>query len=145
MSKRKRLAFAAGALVAAAGALAGRKLRGFYRELDVDTGHDEVLYAATTDGWCIALYRYAARGDRKPFPVVAGHGFAGTRLIWDLTPETSLVRYLANAGYDFYAVDLRGRGESWPKTGSRADTQWSFDDFVERDLPAAVATACERS
>ena len=141
----KKLAVAAGAVAAAAGVLAGRKVKGFYRELDFDTGHDEVLYAETTDGWRIALYRYAARGDRKPFPIVAGHGFAGTRLIWDLTPETSLARYLANAGYDFYAVDLRGRGESWPKIGSRADAQWSFDDFVERDLPAAVARACERS
>ncbi len=145
MSRGKRLVVAAGALAAAAGALAGRKVKGFYRELDFDTGHDEVLYGETTDGWRIALYRYAARGDRKPFPIVAGHGFAGTRLIWDLTPETSLARYLANAGYDFYAVDLRGRGKSWPQTGSRADTQWSFDDFVERDLPAAVATACDRS
>jgi len=125
--------------------VAGRKVRDFYRELDLDTGHDEVCFAETTDGWRIALYRYAARGDRKPFPIVAGHGFAGTRLIWDLTPETSLARYLANAGYDFYAVDLRGRGESWPQTGSRSDLQWSFDDFVERDLPAAVAKACERS
>ena len=84
-------------------------------------------------------------GNRRPFPIVAGHGFAGTRLIWDLTPETSMARYLAKAGYDFYAVDLRGRGESWPKIGPRADSQWSFDDFVERDLPAAVAKACERS
>ena len=117
MSRGKRLAVAVGALVAAAGALAGRKVKGFYRELDFDTGHDEVLYAETTDGWRIALYRYAARGERKPFPIVAGHGFAGTRLIWDLTPETSLARYLANAGYDFYAVDLRGRGESWPTIG----------------------------
>ena len=144
MNTGKRLAVAVGALVAAAAALAGRKVKGSTRELDFETGHDEVLYAETTDGWRIALYRYAARGDRKPFPIVAGHGFAGTRLIWDLTPETSLARYLANAGYDFYAVDLRGRGESWP-IASRADAQWSFDDFVERDLPAAVASACKRS
>jgi pimeloyl-ACP methyl ester carboxylesterase len=130
MSRGKKLAIAAGALVATAGTLAGRKVKAFYRELEFDTGHDEVLYAETTDGWRVALFRYAARGDRKPFPIVAGHGFAGSRLIWDLTRESSLARYLANAGYDFYAVDLRGRGESWPQTGSRADAQWSFDDFV---------------
>jgi len=143
MSRGKNLVVVAGAV--AAGAVAGSKLRGFYRQLDFDTGHDDMLVAETTDGWRIALYRYAARGEQKPFPIVAGHGFAGTRLIWDLTPETSLARYLAKAGYDFYAVDLRGRGESWPKIGPRADSQWSFDDFVERDLPVAVAKACERS
>ena len=145
MSKGRTVAVLGGAAVAAAGAVAGGRLRNFYRELDFDTGHDEEIFAETTDGWRIALYRYAARGEPKPYPIVAGHGFAGTRLIWDLTPETSLARYLSRAGYDFYAIDLRGRGESWPRTGSRADSQWSFDDFVERDLPAAVARACERS
>lgn len=145
MSRGKKFAIGAGLLGAAAGAVAGGKLRRFYRELDFETGHDDVLFAETADGWRIALYRYAARGERKPFPIVAGHGFAGTRLIWDLTPETSLARYLADAGYDFYAVDLRGRGESWPKNASATESQWSFDDFVYRDLPAAVAKACERS
>jgi len=145
MKAGMKLAATAATAATVAGAVAGSKLRGFYRELNYKTGHDEKLFAETADGWRIALYRYAARGNRKPFPIVAGHGFAGTRLIWDLTPETSLARYLANAGYDFYAVDLRGRGESWPKSGPTADAQWSFDDFVEHDLPAAVALACDRS
>ena len=145
MSRTRTLTLAAGALTAAAGIAAGGMLRDFYRQLDFDTGHDEELFAETADGWRLALYRYAARGEPKPFPIVAGHGFAGSRLIWDLTPATSLARYLADAGYDFYAVDLRGRGDSWPAAGARADAQWSFDDFVDYDLPAAVAQACQRS
>ena len=100
MKTGKKLAVAAATAATVAGAVAGSKLRGFYRELDYETGHDEKLFAETADGWRIALYRYAARGERKPFPIVAGHGFAGTRLIWDLTPDTSLARYLANAGYE---------------------------------------------
>ena len=142
MSRAAKLALAAGGVAAAVG---GAKLRGFYRELDFDTGHDEVLTAETSDGWRLTIYRYAAKGDPKPFPVLACHGFAGSRLIWDLTPGTSLARYLADAGYDFYAVDLRGRATSWPSGGPSADLQWSFDDFVERDLPAAVSAACQRS
>jgi pimeloyl-ACP methyl ester carboxylesterase len=145
MSTPKKAAMAAGIAAAVAGAVAGTKLRRFYRELDFETGEDERLFAETSDGWRIALSRYAARGEPKPFPIVAGHGFAGSHLIWDLTPETSLARYLADAGYDFYAVDLRGRGESWPAAGSTTGTQWSFDDFVDHDLPAAVAASCTRS
>jgi pimeloyl-ACP methyl ester carboxylesterase len=136
---------AAGVAAVATGAAVGNRVTGFYRQLDFETGHDEQFFAETEDGWRISIYRYAARGERKPFPVVAGHGFAGSRLIWDLTPTTSLARYLADAGYDFYAVDLRGRGDSWPATGSKQGTQWSFDDFVRFDLPAAVAAACDRS
>lgn len=145
MSTRKTIALTASAALAAAGAIAGANLRSFYRQLDGDTGEDEQLFAETSDGWRIAISRYAARGPKKPYPVVAGHGFAGSRLIWDLTPHTSLARYLADAGYDFYAVDLRGRGDSWPVTGSRQDAQWCFDDFVFQDLPTAVAEACRCS
>lgn len=145
MSAPKRFAAGAGIAAAVAGAVAGNKLRHFYRELHFETGEDEQLFAETTDGWRIALYHYAARGEPKPFPIVAGHGFAGSHLIWDLTPGTSLARYLAGAGYDFYAVDLRGRGNSRPATGSLEAAQWSFDDFVHHDLPSAVAAACRRS
>lgn len=145
MKKARIAALGAAGAGAAATTVAGGRLRRFYRSLAPDTGEGEELFAETKDGWRIALYRYAAIGDRKSVPVVAGHGFAGSRLIWDLTHETSLARFLAEAGYDFYAVDLRGRGGSWPTTGSRADAQWSFDDFVFHDLPASVAAACDRS
>ncbi len=145
MTWRPNAAMAAGAIAATAGIIGGRKLRSFYRDLHFETAEDERLVARTDDGWQISIYRYAAKGEAKPYPVVAGHGFAGSRLIWDLTTETSLARYLTDAGYDFYAVDLRGRGDSWSPAGRGPEVQWSFDDFVERDLPAAVAAACDRS
>ncbi len=145
MTFARNVAAGVGMATLAAGAVGGMKLRGFYRDLSFETGEDERLYAETADGWKICMYRYAARGERKPFPVVASHGFAGSRLIWDLTPSTSLARHLSEAGYDFYAVDLRGRGESWPPGGPVSDLQWSFDDFVNHDLPTAVAAACNRS
>ncbi|MCZ7530202.1 MAG: lysophospholipase [Acidimicrobiia bacterium] len=139
------MGIAIGAVAAAAGALAGRKVIRFYRDLRFDTAEDERIVVETDDGWQLTLDRYAARGSAKPYPVVAGHGFAGSHLIWDLTPQTSLARFLADAGFDFYAVDLRGRGDSTPVGGSGADAQWSFDDIVQHDLPTAVAAACARS
>jgi len=106
----------------------------------------EPMSALTDDGWRLSMRRYAPpAGVERRGVVVAGHGFAGTSLIWDLTPETSLARRLAAAGYEFYAVDLRGRGDSWPEGGPAHALQWSFDDFVEHDLPTAVAAACDAS
>ena len=145
MTFARNVAAGVGLATLAAGAVGGMKLRGFYRDLSFETAEDERIYAETADGWKICIHHYAAQGKPKPFPIVASHGFAGSRLIWDLTPTTSLARYLCKAGYDFYAVDLRGRGESWPSGGPVSDLQWSFDDFVNHDLPTAVAAACSHS
>jgi len=134
------------ALGVAAGAMAYRR---YLQRLTPQLG-GEALTVTTDDGWNLSVRRYPAapsprRGGTRRGVVVAGHGFAGTSLIWDLMPEVSLARHLADAGFDFYAVDLRGRGGSWPAGGPDNSLQWSFDDFVNDDLPATVAGACERS
>ena len=98
------------------------------------TGEDERHVAVTDDGWRLALYRYRGPGP----PVLCGHGLAGSRFIFDVHPDYSIARFLAAHGHDVWLVDLRGRGDSWPD-GPRDDLQWSFDDFVFRDLPAACA------
>ena len=111
---------------------------GSYRRFDWRSGEDERHAARTADGWNLALYRYRPRGTARPLPVLCGHGMAGTHLIYDLHPDYSLARYLAGQGFDTWLVDLRGRGDSWPDGGPRAELQWNFDDFAARDLPAAV-------
>jgi len=111
-----------------------------------ETGEDERHVALTDDGWNLGLYRYHATGTpARPFPVVMGHGLCGSRYIFDCHPDYSLARHLAGRGYDVWLVDLRGRNQSWPEGGPDRALQWSFDDFVAFDLPAAVATACEIS
>lgn len=128
------------ALAGMAGAAVG--LRRWYGGFDHTAQADEQLTATTADGWQLALYRYRPRGEARPYPVVAGHGFAGSHLIYDLG-DVSLARYLAEAGFDVFLVDLRGRGESWPEAGPSPALHWTFDDFAARDLPAAVERACE--
>jgi pimeloyl-ACP methyl ester carboxylesterase len=116
----------------------------FARLLEWETGEDERHTAHTDDGWNISLYRYRAHGlTPRPFPVLCGHGLAGSRYIFDSHPDYSMARDLAAGGFDVWLVDLRGRNESWPDGGPRDDLQWSFDDFVFHDIPAAVATVCE--
>ena len=89
------------------------------------------------------MYRYRAAGTPQPFPVICGHGMAGTHFIFDLHPRYSLARYLAAHGFDTWLVDLRGRGDSWPDGGPDVRLQWSFDDFVAHDLPTSVERTCE--
>ncbi len=129
------------------GAIAATVMSGgrWYRRFDWSTTHDEQHIARTPDGWNLALYRYRAQGEAKPFPIVCGHGMAGTHLIYDLHPDYSLARYLAARGFDTWLVDLRGRGESWPDSGPARSLQWSFDDFAEIDVPTAVSRVCQLS
>ncbi len=115
----------------------------FYRRFDWRTGESERYAARTRDGWNLGLHRYRPAGAPKPVPVLCSHGMAGTRLIFDLHPSYSLARFLAGCGFDTWLVDLRGRCESWPDSGPNPSFQWSFDDFAERDLPAAVEKVCE--
>jgi pimeloyl-ACP methyl ester carboxylesterase len=114
-----------------------------YRRYDWKTGEDERHAARTADGWNLALCRYRPAGTPRPFPVICGHGMAGSHYIYDLHPDYSLARFLAANGFDTWLLDFRGRGESWPDGGPDRSLQWSFDDFVARDFPAAVGRVCE--
>lgn len=99
----------------------------------VDTREDEAHLAATPDGCRVALARYRPRGAAREAPVVLVHGLAACRVSFDLAPEVSLARALADAGWDTWSVELRGHGRA---RGPRA---YGFDDHLERDLPAALA------
>lgn len=117
----------------------------FANTLEWSTGEDERHVALTSDHWNIALYRYLPDGEPRPYPVVCGHGLAGSRYIFDVHPDYSMARALAARGFDTWLVDLRGRNESWPVGRGRPRLQWCFDDFVFRDIPAAVEKVCEVS
>ena len=107
------------------------------------TGEDERHVARTDDGWNLALYRYRAATPSHPHPVVMGHGLCGSHYIFDVHDQCSMARALAARGFDVWLVDLRGRGESWPDGGPDLELQWTFDDFVFHDVPAAVERVAE--
>ena len=75
----------------------------------------------------------------RTHPVVLCPGLASNRIAYDLTAERSLARHFASRGYDVWVLELRGHGRSErvnPIGGKRWG--WSFDDYLLRDLPAAL-------
>jgi poly(3-hydroxyalkanoate) synthetase len=88
----------------------------------------------TADGWKLAVYRYPRRS--KSHPVLLIHGLGTNRYDVDFPdPHYSLAKYLHRKGFDTWIVELRGAGLS-RKKGWRLN--WTFDDYVTKDLPAAV-------
>ena len=102
------------------------------------TAADELHHATASDGWRLALHRYRARGARR-FPVILCHGLAANHFGFDLAPEVSLARRLAALGYDVFALELRGHGDS-DAASLLGPRRWgfSFDDYLRRDMPAAI-------
>lgn len=98
---------------------------------------DERLTAHTSDGWALCLGRRRPRGPGRAPPVLLVHGIAMNRLALDFGVERlSLSAHLAAAGFDCFALDLRGHGGSRPGPG--ASRRWTLDDYLERDVPAAL-------
>jgi pimeloyl-ACP methyl ester carboxylesterase len=107
--------------------------------LRVEGTEDEVLPATASDGWLLALGRRRPRGPARGLPVLLIHGLAVNRWFMDFGLERhSLSASLAGAGFDCFALDLRGHGGS--RRGPVRD--WCFDDYVRLDLPAAVEAVC---
>lgn len=100
---------------------------------------DEVLQAVTDDGLRLALHRYRPQGQRRRHAVLCCHGLAANRLAFDVDPDVSLARHLASRGFEVFVMELRGHGVSQrPRWG------WTFDDYVAKDLPAAVRAIRDR-
>jgi len=96
---------------------------------------DELRFARTQDGWRIALARRAPRGPPRRPPVLLCHGLSVNRGNLDFgLPRYSLALALASAGFDAFALDLRGHGDS--RRGS--PSAWSFDTYLSQDIPAAL-------
>lgn len=99
---------------------------------------DELRFAETADGWQIALGRRTPRGPPRKLPVLLCHGLSVNRGNLDFGVDRySLSLYLAQAGFDCFAIDLRGHGAS-RRAQKSAPRRWNFDTYLAQDIPAAL-------
>ncbi|WP_434629763.1 alpha/beta hydrolase family protein [Chromobacterium sp. CV08] len=101
------------------------------QDLWVPVGDGERLYLKRICGW--------DGGE----PVLMVHGVMANGRTFYTESGKGLAHYLADAGYDVYVADLRGRGRSTPKTGPRS--RHGQTETICEDLPALHAFVRERS
>ena len=106
----------------------------------------ELVYAHTTDGWDIAMHHYAPASPKHAIPVIICHGISANERMWSLDAQRSFPLYLAEKGWDVWAIDLRGVGESTrPTLFNGKSWNYSFDTFVNYDLPTVIAEVMRRT
>ena len=93
------------------------------------------------DGWELDLLRVPAEGTAKGAALLA-HAMMVDRRSMDRPSGGGFASHLARAGWDVYLLDVRGHGASGPR--AEEGGRWTYDDIVQRDLPAAVAAVRER-
>lgn len=97
----------------------------------------EVHTVLTHDLWRLRLCRYR-KGRAEGEPVLLVHGFNANHHNFTSPEQGCLVDYLANQGYDCWAIDLRGCRSSEPPF-ERYFADVVMDDYLRYDLPAAIA------
>lgn len=108
-------------------------------DAEIESTPPEPHFASTRDGWHIALHRRRPKRDAHGTPVVLCHGMASNRFNLDGPGRTSLSRYLNARGYDVWALELRGAGQSRRQLRiPPVPWRWSFWDYVQHDVPAAL-------
>ena len=103
-----------------------------------------VEFARTADGWDLALHHYHGVPGATPMPpVILCSGYSCNRVFMDFDDRYSLARFLARCGCDTWVLELRGHGNS--EFAGEQRTDWTFDDFVELDVPTAVRAVRQHS
>ncbi len=103
---------------------------------------EEIHPVQTQDLWTLRLYRKRPAGDGNGEPVLMVHAAAANRLNYLVPEGLSIADYLAALGYDCWAIDLRGDRSSQPPYG-KSRNEPCFEDYVEKDLPAAIEYICK--
>jgi predicted alpha/beta hydrolase len=97
----------------------------------------EWAHATTSDGVRLALRRFRPAG--APRGVVLC-----THAMWaNGSSQLRFAAAAAEAGLDCWVLDFRGHGASVPPSPRVGG--WNFDDYVERDLPAALEAVARGS
>ena len=101
-----------------------------------DVRLNEVSYQVKSGDHQLALRRCYRNPEGTPILMVSGFGHTG-EVFWPNSAQAGLAPFLADAGYDVYVAELRGKGRSWPTVSSHAD--WGVHELITQDIPAHLA------
>ncbi len=126
---------------------------GFLFLLSVDVAFVDWRYAlgdrparldtVTSDGWPLAVWFRPAKERKYRVPVVLCHGLANNHSFMDFHAPWNLARFLSDAGFDVYSVDLRGAGASAPL--GEGPYEATVDDHIKFDAPAVADLVLKHS
>lgn len=112
-----------------------------FRFLSRDPRADEIHFVTTGDGWQIRLCRYRSKSNGGE-PVLLCHGAFGNQFNVASPDGDALVDVLTERGLDCWAIDFRGtRSSLAPHRMSRVEVK--VDDFLLKDIPAAIEYVCD--
>ncbi|MGO9711597.1 MAG: alpha/beta fold hydrolase [Polyangiaceae bacterium] len=107
-----------------------------------DPGLAEAIEVHTSDGHVLrATVREPKKGERAQGVAVLAHAMFARKSEWE-RGGAGLARFLSDRGWRTIAFDFRGHGESG--TGAAKGGSWTYEDLVQRDLPAVVEGARAR-
>jgi pimeloyl-ACP methyl ester carboxylesterase len=99
---------------------------------------DEEVEVRTADGWTLRLYHTRPKGTPRGVPVILGHGYTMSRACWELSPRSSMVRALAEAGHDLWVPHYRGDPGTTGPGGRPLATDAGLEELATKDLPALI-------
>jgi len=107
----------------------------------------QTSWIKTADGWTLALHHHRpSRIDAAIDPVLLVPDVYENAAVYNIDGDHSLIDVLNAAGIDVYVIELRGQGMSEkPAWWNYRRWDWTFDDYVRLDLPAAVEAVTAQS
>lgn len=96
----------------------------------------------TGDGWTLYMEERAPETGGDGPVLLLSHGMMVNRKSLDRPPGRGMASWFRERGFHVYLLDLRGHGASGPKAAEGAD--WTYDDVVFHDLPAAMRAVARR-
>lgn len=117
--------------------------------LKIEEAAHSIEFVRTSDDWQLALLRYSKPEQvTRKLPVLLCHGLGCSHFSFDVNRQFSIVRHLVAQGFDVYCIDLRGHGYSQKAKqgndyGIYQNWGYGFNDYLNQDLPAALARVCK--
>jgi polyhydroxyalkanoate synthase len=102
----------------------------------IEFSPDQLIPVKTADGHGLFLYRHQDTTVPTRGAVLCLHGLGASHFNFDFPGPANFAGHLARQGYDVFVASLRGDFDALPP--GRSFTQWTFDDHVQRDLPALM-------